>query len=103
MYIRLYIKIIRNFGSSDRIGSSPIRSEKSDDPIRSVYIPNLNIDFDDAVNFEQPSGDRSKKSVIFTDGSGQVEIKNEQVLINNKPASLPVKFQKSPSPPSRRY
>ena len=48
MYIRLFIKTIRNFGSSDRIvgfvgsdriGSSPIRTEKSDDPIRSVYIP----------------------------------------------------------------
>ena len=52
------------------------------------------MDFAVAVNFEQPSGDRIKKSVIFTDGADQVEIKDEQVLINNKPASLPVKLQK---------
>ena len=59
----------------------------------------LNMDFAVAVNFEQPSGDRIKKSVMFTDGADEVEINNEQVLINNNPASLPVK---SPSPPSRR-
>lgn len=53
----------------------------------------LNQDFAVAVNFEQSSDDRIKKSVIFTDGVDQVEIKNQQVLINNKPATLPAQLK----------
>ena len=48
MYIRLYIKIIRNFGSSDlsdRIGSDPVRSDPRNptfrsDPCTSLVEPN---------------------------------------------------------------
>lgn len=53
----------------------------------------LNMDFAVAVHYEQPSNDRIKKSVIFTDGADQVEIKDQQVLVNNKAASLPAKLK----------
>lgn len=53
------------------------------------------MDFAVALNFEQPSGDRIRKSVIFTDGADQVEIKDEQVFINNKllAVALPAKLK----------
>jgi len=46
----------------------------------------LNQDFAVAVNFETSS----KKSVIFTDGIDQVELKEEQVTVNGKVAIMPV-------------
>lgn len=51
------------------------------------------MEFAIAVNFEQSSGGRIKKSIIFTGGADQIEIKDEQVFINNKPASLPVNLE----------
>ena len=51
----------------------------------------LNQDFAVAVNYEESSG---TKSIIFTDGADQVEIKGEQVLVNNKLATaLPLKLK----------
>lgn len=50
----------------------------------------LNQDFAVAVNFEA-SG---KKSVIFSDGTDQVELKDEQVFVNGKAATLPVALKK---------
>lgn len=46
----------------------------------------LNQDFAVALNFET-SG---KKSVIFADGTDQVELKDEQVTVNGKAAIMPV-------------
>ena len=55
----------------------------------------LNQDFAVAINFEQPTGDRIKKSIIFTDGADQIEIKDEQVFVNNKllAVTLPAKLK----------
>lgn len=55
----------------------------------------LNQDFAVAINFEQPTGDRIKKSIIFTDGADQIEIKDEQVFVNNKllAVALPAKLK----------
>jgi len=49
----------------------------------------LNKDFAVAVNFDS-SSETTKKSIIFADKVDQVEIKGDIVLVNNKPATLPV-------------
>jgi len=49
----------------------------------------LNKDFAVAVNFES-AADPTKKSIIFADQVDQVEIKDKIVLVNNKPATLPL-------------
>ena len=49
MYIRLYIKIIRNFGSSDRIGSSDptirVHPRYYNSFRRNLYIMKSNVEF----------------------------------------------------------
>ena len=52
----------------------------------------LNKDFAVAVNYDSAS-DPSKKSIIFADQVDQVEIKDKIVLVNNKPATLPLSLK----------
>lgn len=44
----------------------------------------LNKDFSVVINFESFSKEKIKKSILFTDGTDQVEIKDYNVFINNR-------------------